>query len=284
MAPSSYLFVPGDAPGKISKASGSAAGALILDLEDAVAPTAKESARRLVAAAVRDGTDRPQTWVRVNQPPLLADDIAAVAHAAIAGVVVPKAEPQLLAEADYLLGEAERRHRLAAGSLGIIALVESARGLLTAAEIAAHPRVVRLAIGEVDLVSVLGLQPGPDGAELLPLRLGLVIASVNAGLPAPIGPVEIRFSDDEALRDGTAALLRLGYRARFAVHPRQIPIINEVFRPSAQEVLQARQVIEAFEAGQRSGSGVAVAQGQRFVDVASLGSAREVLSRHVDQA
>lgn len=280
MTPSSYLFVPGDAPDKLAKAGRTGAGALILDLEDAVAPSQKAVARENVAKAVGDGSDRPQTWVRVNQEPLLADDIAAVAGPGIAGIVLPKAEPELLAAADSLLAEAERRLGLPDRTLAVIALVETARGVLSAATLASHPRVVRLGIGEADLIGELGLRPGPERAEMAPIRLDLVLASSAAGLAAPIGPVETALADLELLRATTTALLGLGFRARTALHPRQLPVINDVFTPSAAEVAKARRIVAALDAAEASGSGVAVDENQQFIDLAVVRSAREILLRH----
>lgn len=280
MTSSSYLFVPGDAPDKLAKAGRIGAGALIFDLEDAVAPSRKAIAREHVARSVGDGADRPETWVRVNQGALLAEDVAAVAGPGIAGIVVPKAEPEILAEADGLLAEAERRHRLPDGSLAVIALVETARGLLSAATLASRPRVTRLGIGEEDLIGELGLRLGPDRAEMASIRLDIVLASSAAGLAPPIGPVETALADLELLRATTRALFALGFRARYALHPRQVPVINEVFAPSADEVAQARRVVAALAAAEASGSGVAVGEHQQFIDLAVVRSAREVLSRH----
>lgn len=234
----SYLYVPADREKLLAKAHLRGADALILDLEDAVTPANKEVARTSAAAHLAD--PRPgQLWVRVNSD-RAAEDIAAVASPALAGVWVPKAEPELLAAVDVALGAAERRLGLPDRTFQVIALIETARGVLDVARVATSPRVLRLGLGEADLAGELGLQPGPDGAELAPIRSQVVVASAAAGITAPVGPVETVLGDAVRLAASTRALLRQGFRARTAVHPDQLATINEVFTPSAAEIEAAR--------------------------------------------
>jgi len=280
MNPRSYLYVPGSGGAeRLARAGERGADAVIFDLEDSVAVAAKEQARSEVAAVLRTASGpgleprpRPgpgpaQRWVRVNAT-TLAEDIAAVVSPALTGVVVPKASPALLLEADAVLT-----------SLGapaaVIALIESAEGLATAGQVAAAPRVVRLGLGEADLIGELGLQPGPDRLELTSLRLQVVLASAIAGLAPPIGPVSTNLADSpEELVESTRALLRLGFRARTAIHPRQVATINNVFTPTPDEVSQARAVIATL-----GSNGVAVDHSGRMIDAAVVRSAQEVLSR-----
>lgn len=305
MVPRSYLYVPGDDPAKLAGAGRRGADAVIIDLEDAVAAGRKEPARdhaasfvaglsaaadagraadaRHVVDAGRAAEAWPaagQVWVRVNQPPAMSADLDAVVAAGLAGVVVPKAEPDVLAEADRLLTAAETRQGLPTGRIGVIALIETAAGLLAAAEVARAPRVVRLGLGEADLIAELGLLPSADRSELISLRLRLVVASAAAAIAAPVGPVETALTDDERLRTSTSALRRLGFGARTALHPRQLPVINATFTPSDEEVAQARQTVAALAAADAGGSAVAVtAQGQ-FVDPAVVRSAYRTLAIH----
>lgn len=274
MTPRSYLYVPGDAPEKLARAGTRGADAVIFDLEDAVPVSAKERARaevrRVLDAA---GSWTAQRWVRINANEM-ARDIDAVLTPALTGVVLPKAEPDLLTEADALLTDAEQRCGLAHGQTAIIALVESARGVLEAAKVAAAARVVRLGIGEADLIGELGIQPGPEGAELAGIRTQVVLASAAAGIAAPIGPVETRLSDDVDLVSSTRALLRLGFRARTAIHPRQIQAIHEAFAPTSGEIEQARRTIATL--GDR---GVTRDETGQMIDAAVLRAAYEILSR-----
>jgi citrate lyase subunit beta / citryl-CoA lyase len=267
----SYLYVPGDQPARLQRAAQRGADALIIDLEDSVALSAKDHARthagRWITAASRSSGP---VWVRVN-PGQAAADIAATVWPGVTGVVV--------AQVGELLGQREPEIGLPAGSLAMLPLIETAAGLLTAAAIAAAGRVARLGIGEADLAAELNLRPGPGREELMPLRLQIVVASAAAGIAAPVAPVATNFRDLSALRESTRAALRLGFRARTAIHPAQLPVINEVFTPSAAEVSQAQQIVMAFEAAERDGSGVITGGDGEMVDVAVIRSAREVLAR-----
>ena len=275
----SYLYVPGDQPARLQRAAERGADALIVDLEDSVAPSAKDDARthagRWITAASRSSGP---VWVRVN-PGQAALDIAATVWPGVTGVVVPKAEPALLAQVGELLDQREPEIGQQAGSLAMLPLIETAAGLLAAPAIAAAGRVARLGIGEADLAADLNLRPGPDREEMMPLRLQIVLASAAAGIAAPVAPVATNFRDLSALRESTRAALRLGFRARTAIHPAQLPVINEVFTPTAAEVSQAEQIVTAFEAAERDGSGVITGGDGEMVDVAVIRSSREVLAR-----
>ncbi|MEU8192249.1 aldolase/citrate lyase family protein [Microbispora amethystogenes] len=338
MVARSYLYVPGDRREKLARARERGADGLVLDLEDAVAPPAKDTAREVVAAflagvtgladkgaaaASPPGTSSPATsnefglngstrsgsaphgsalgtsppaasngadsagsapngselWVRVNAD-RLDEDVPAVTSASCAGVWVPKADPESLARVDALLSAAERAAGLPAGVMRVVPVIETARGLLAVAEIARAPRVLRLGIGEADLAAELGVRPGRDRAELAPHRAALVVASAAAGLAAPIAPVETDLSATGAdLAATTRALLCEGFRARTAIHPRQVPVINEVFTPSPAEIAAARDVVTRLGAANQSGTGVAVDARGRMIDEAVARSAREVLGR-----
>ena len=173
MSARSYLYVPADRPEMLAKAADRGADALIVDLEDAVAPSRKVEARRTLSDFLPGPTE---TWVRVNNhADLLADDVAACAGAA--GIVLAKAEPETLSQVVSIT------------SLPLTPLIETAAGLLAAKEMASVTSVERLAIGEADLSAELGVTPGDDGVELLYARSKLVVASAAAGIDAPTGPV-----------------------------------------------------------------------------------------------
>ncbi|EWM63097.1 MULTISPECIES: CoA ester lyase [unclassified Micromonospora] len=274
----SYLYVPGDRADLLDKAAGRGADALVLDLEDAVTPARKAHARETVAgylgAAVPAG---PELWVRINSDQVAAD--VEVLSPAAAGVWVPKAEPELLAEVDAALARVQRRLGPDAPAFRVVALIETARGVLTAPRVAAAPRVLRLGLGEADLAGELGLQPGPDRAEFAPIRSQVVVASAAAGITPPVGPVETTLRDPERLELTTRALLRQGFRARSAIHPGQIATINEVFTPTEAEVASARAVLAALERAERGGSGVATDADGRLLDRAVVRAAAEVVRR-----
>jgi citrate lyase subunit beta / citryl-CoA lyase len=277
--PRSYLYVPGDQPARLERAPERGADALIADLEDSVAPSAKERARECVSRWIT-GAGRPAgpVWVRVNAAQARAD-IAAAVWPGVAGVVVPKAEPPLLAEVSALLGEREQALGVPSGSVAVLALIETAAGLLAAPAVAAVDRVVRLGIGEVDLAAELNLRVSPGREEMTPLRLQVVVASAAAGIAPPVAPVATDIRDLAALRETTDAALGLGFRARTAIHPAQLAVINEVFTPSAEEISRARHLITAFERAERLGTGVITGDNGEMIDLAVVRSAREVLAR-----
>ena len=277
-SPRSYLYVPGDQAERLEKAPGRGADALLLDLEDAVAPQAKAAARDLVGGWIHDHPELGDTvWLRITAENPAADLEAITAP--IAGVMVPRAESSLLAEVDRLLAARESGLGIPAGGLAVIPLIETARGLLSALELASAPRVLRLAIGRADLAGELGLGVDPEGPEFRTLLLQLVIASSAAGIAAPVAPTSTDFRDLEALWESTEQLLHLGYRGRTAVHPAQLAVINEVFTPSPDEVHRAQRLVDAFEAAERDGSGVTTDENGRMVDVAVVRSARNTLER-----
>lgn len=281
----SYLYVPGDRPAMMAKAPTRGADALIIDLEDSVAPEARHRARHEVSTWL--DTLKPgelELWVRVNAAGLHAepdgDDLVVVAHPAVTGIVQAKCEgPETLERLDEALAVAEQRAGLAVGRLAVVPLIETARGVQAMASIAAGPRVRRLQAGEADLVASLGMDSGPNGAELAGLRWTLVITSAAAGIEPPVGPVETKLADIGALRVSTETLRRQGFAGRAALHPRQVPVINAVFTPSAAEVERAMALVERFDTAAANGTGVIVDDSGRMIDQAVVRAARRVLER-----
>jgi citrate lyase subunit beta/citryl-CoA lyase len=271
----SYLYVPATEPDRLAKSLERGADAVIADLEDAVAVGDKAAARETVARWLARLPATPvQVWVRINaESP--AEDVAVLTGQAT-GVVVPKASPALLERVDAALADRERDLDLPSGRFAVVPLIESAAGLLDLPAIAAGSRVHRLGIGEADLMGELGLRPGADRAELLPLRLQVVVASVAAGIAAPVAPTSTDFRDLESFRSTSAALLRLGFRGRTAIHPGQVPVVNEAFTPGEEELAAAQRLIDRFEA---AGSGVVVDDRGRMVDLAVVRAARETVQR-----
>lgn len=256
----SWLYVPGHREGWITKARSCGADVVIADLEDGVPLDAKDAAVALVLEELRGAPDGRPIWVRVD--PSRLGDVAAVAEAGAAGIVLPKSGAELVGEVDALLG---------GRPLAIVPLVESAVGLHELAEVAAYDRVLRFGMGEADLCADLGLIPSADRSELAPYRAHVVSASARWGKQAPIGSTSTELRDLPSVRASTEVLLRQGFRARTAVHPSQAAVINEVLTPSAEQVEAAREVVAA--------SSGASAVGGRLVDEAVARAAREVLSR-----
>jgi citrate lyase subunit beta/citryl-CoA lyase len=261
----SYLYVPGDRPERFEKALASGAGAVILDLEDAVAVSAKADARAAAVEHLRRPLGVVEQWVRVNVGDVGRADLDAVAGLpGLTGIFVPKATSASL----DALGRVADVPRCA--------LVESAATLLELPSVAGAAGVVALAMGEVDLAADLGIDPSPEERELWPLRMQVVVTSAALGLRAPIGPVHRAIDDHEGLRASTRALRKAGFEARQAIHPSQVATIQDVLVPTDEEVDRARELLRLAAA---AGGGVCVDADGRMIDEAVLRSARRVLAR-----
>lgn len=251
------LYVPGDRPERFDKAVATGADLVILDLEDAVPSARKDLARAAVTSWLASARVDCVVQVRVASEA----DVAALRHLTGFEVRLPKVESaaQVTAVADVLPGVA------------VTALVESAVGVEHAAEIAAHPRVTRLALGESDLASELGTRAD---AVLDHARVRLLYAARAAGLPAPMLSAYPDIRDLDGLRADTERGKALGWFGRVAIHPTQIPVIAAVFAPSAEDVDWANEVLAAVGDG-----GVATLATGEMVDPAMVGRAREILAR-----
>lgn len=270
----SWLYVPGDDAAKLAGATGRGADALIVDLEDAVAPSRRSSARAQVADWLAERgparADGPALWVRVNNDATLDDDLDAIVAAGPDGILLPKAD----------LDGVSRAAKVLDGTTVLLgALLETARGVLDAAAIAASPAVSRLAVGEADLCAELAIDPSPDEHELWPLRMQVVVASSAAGLEPPCGPVSTDFRDLDGFRRSTELLRRAGFASRSAIHPAQVGVINEVFTPTAEERQAAAALVEAHERAVAAGTGVTLDAEGRMVDEAVIRAARRTLAR-----
>jgi citrate lyase subunit beta / citryl-CoA lyase len=267
----SYLYVPGYDERKIEKALAGEADAVVLDLEDAVAPSRKDEARETVARVLKAGPEKP-VFVRVNAvgTELAAADIDAVIGRNLAGLRLPKIQS---VESVMLVAETLDELR----SEGVIqCLIESALGLERAFEIAiSHERVTGISLGEADLAADLGAS---DEAGLLYARSRIVSAARAAGLDHPVQSVYTNVHDLEGLRRSTEEGKRLGFFGRSTIHPSQVPVVNEVFTPAEEEVTKAQALIDRLAGEAASGTGVFVLEDGRFVDRAVVESARLTLA------
>jgi citrate lyase subunit beta/citryl-CoA lyase len=267
----SYLYAPGNDPRKIEKALASEADAVVLDLEDAVAPNRKEEARESVSEVLRSRPAKP-VFVRVNAPgsALAEEDIGAISGPHLSGLRLPKTE-----SAEAVRGVAERLETLGCEA-GIQCLIESALGLELAPEISrSHERVVGISLGEADLAADLGVR---DEAGLLYARSRVVATARAAGLPGPVQSVYTNVRNTDGLRQSTEVGKNLGFVGRSAIHPAQIPAINEVFTPTEEEVAEAEGLLARLEESAGKGTGAFVLEEGRFVDKAVVESARLTLA------
>ena len=273
----SKLFVPGSRPELFGKALASAADALSLDLEDAVAPDRKAAAREAVAGFLRGlpaGGAGKVMIVRVNGlgTPLFADDVAAVVGAGPDVVNLPSVE----SAGDVLAAVAAIEAAGGARPVGLLANIETPKGLRRAAEIAsAHPRVVGLQIGYGDLFEPFGVDRA-DEAALHSVRMAVRFAAAEAGVPAFDGSLAAVASPERCRAEAEAAR-RLGFTGKSCIHPSQVAIGTEVFRPRAVAVARARRVLAAAEEAARRGVGAFVVDGA-MVDVPFIESARALVT------
>ncbi|WP_431112839.1 HpcH/HpaI aldolase/citrate lyase family protein [Variovorax paradoxus] len=268
-----FLFVPADRPERHARALASGAGGVIVDLEDAVAPDRKAEARAQLKASfgALGAVQRRRLLVRINASgtPWHGHDLAEVgelvAQGLIAGVMLPKAERA----ADLqLLGAA-------IGPKGLLVpLIESAAGLEAARELAAAPQVLRLAFGNLDFQADLGLACDANEAELVPVRLALVLASRRAGLAAPIDGVTPDWRDTVRLARDAARARRGGFGAKLCIHPDQVAPVHAALGPNPDELAWARRVMDATRA---AGGGVVSLDG-RMVDAPVVRLAERLLA------
>ena len=279
----SYLYVPADRREVVAKCGRRGADAVILDLEDGVAPGRKDAAREIACTALVEGIDgADQIWARVSSPQsggggALAADLDAVLRPGLSGVLVAKCDSASEIELAISQISALGAERGLVDGLNVAALIESAAGLLACEAIARSPGLARLQIGEADLAASLGLDVSPDESELLPARHRVVVCAAAAGLEPPVGPVSTELRDLDRLRQTTDRLRRLGFIGRAVIHPRQIAIVNEVFTPSAERIEAAKRIVETFEEAVRDGRGALVDDAGRMVDEAVVCSSRRVL-------
>jgi citrate lyase subunit beta / citryl-CoA lyase len=260
----SLLFAPGDDERKLDKAAAAGAHGVIADLEDGVAPSAREAARASIEAAFAGDPRGLLRCVRINPPdsPDHERDLELVRGLPEIAIVLPKASPAGLADLP--------------ATAPVIAIVESAAGLDGARELAAHEAVEALALGNLDLSADLGLRPRRDGMELLAPRAMLVLVSAVAGIRAPFDGVHADFRDEAGLREEVELGASLGMRGKLCIHPAQVAAVNEGFAPSQPELAWARAVLEEAEAAGREGRGVAVLDGA-MIDAPVIRRARALL-------
>ncbi|GAB2877904.1 HpcH/HpaI aldolase/citrate lyase family protein [Streptomyces mayteni] len=286
----SLLFVPGTRTDWLPKAAAAGADAAILDLEDAVAEADKTAATERVAEAVEAAGDGMALFVRVN--PLdrwrAAEQLRAVARPGLAGIVLPKvAEPEQVRFADRLLTWCEREHGLPDGAFALVPLLETARGLRSAFEIAAAaPRVGyagALTAPGGDVERAVGYRWTPEGEETRALRSRVLLDVRAAGVAHPVGGLWTRIADLAGLRAFAEQNRGLGYAGLMAIHPSHVPVINAVFSPSQNELARCARLVAAVAAGQAAGAGAVVFEGE-MVDEAMAATARLLLARHDTRA
>jgi citrate lyase subunit beta / citryl-CoA lyase len=279
----SLLFAPANRPELIKKFPRYAADVCAIDLEDAVPEAEKDAARLGLPALVawlRDQNLKSQLFVRTNafRSPHTPADLQAAFHTAIDGIIAPKLET--LEGVRFFDSAVASAQTNSGRALGLIGLIETARGVMNVETIAAYAEnskqhLAALAFGAEDFITDVGGRRTAEGLEVLYARSRVVLAAKAAGLQA-IDPIFANIRDDEGFRRDAEFGRQLGFNGKLCVTPRQTEIANTVFSPSAEEIDRSRRLIEVYEAAQSQGRGAIDFEGA-MVDEPLLKRARDIL-------
>lgn len=281
----SLLFVPGDSERKVARAKVCAADALILDLEDSVAPPRKAAARALVARLIDDEPDRAWScFVRVNalDTGLTLDDLAAVVKPGLDAILIPKANGAAeLEPIGARLDALEENARMRQGSVKLACVAtETPKAMFALGSYAPpHPRLVALTWGAEDLAAALGATDNKeaDGSWTFPYQLARAqcLFAAAAAEVAAIDTVFTNFRDTGGLEQDCRRSRRDGFVGRLAIHPDQVAVINRAYSPSEAEIEHARKIVAAFDADPSAGT---LGVDGKMVDIPHLKAARKTLS------
>ena len=277
----SWMFVPGHQQRMIDKAYGLKLDVAMFDLEDGVPPSEKNTARAMMAETLARPSSETLRFVRIHPAGTkeIAADLPAVIRPGLDGLTLTKVNcPEDVLRVSAVLDAREEQAGLQRGSVRLLATIESARGLVQAAAIAASsPRLVGLMFGAEDFAMDLGMfnvRQGEAG-DFLYARSALVIAAASEGLQA-VDRVYLAIRNPTGLEADTRLARDLGFTGKALIHPAQIGVVESVFRPTDAEVEHARRVVEAFEAAEATGVGAVAVDGQ-MVDLPVVERARRVL-------
>jgi citrate lyase subunit beta / citryl-CoA lyase len=274
------MFVPGNNPGMLINAGTYGSDSIILDLEDAVAITEKDVARRLVYHAIQTMKYPCEVAVRINHisTPFGYDDLAAILPAQPDLIRLPKAETAAdIEEVDAIITAAEQQYGFTPGSIKMMGAIETALGLMNAYKIAtASPRMVAIAIGAEDFIADLKTTRSKHGQELFTARGQLVLAGRAAGIDV-IDTVFSNINDEETLIAETTLIKDMGFDGKSVINPRQIGIVHGIFTPTAKEIDYAQRVLEAYQTALERKSGVISLNG-KMIDGPIVARAERTLS------
>lgn len=267
----SHLYVPADRPALLARAETRGAHAIIIDLEDSVAPSQKGVALAAALEFLASPRSEGQRWVRVNQGQLGLSEIRELgASGGLDGVWLPKIEPGDWADEALALLEKTRTR------VGL--LVESAAGLVGMPQLPTLPENTLAQLGEVDLAANLRMRDTSDEA-MVPYRARIIMECVIRGFVAPVAPVDTRFDDPERLRVSTTSLRNRGFGSRACIHPAQVAVVNEVFGVDDVDRERALAVIAEFDAHTAAGTGVYAGADGEMVDVATVRWAKAIIDQ-----
>ncbi|MEM4781543.1 MAG: CoA ester lyase [Halalkalicoccus sp.] len=271
MARRSVLFTPGDRPELLRKAPRYGSDVLVFDLEDAVSPERKAEARKAVAEALSDPAFDPDGEVCVRVTPEFEADLTVLENARLDSLMLPKVTGPATVEA---VDEAAREY---GDRLPVLALIESATGVLAAPAIAAHDATDALVFGAEDLAADVGATRTPEGTEVLYARERVVIAASAADCEA-IDTVYTDIEDRAGLAAETRFAIELGYDGKMAIHPEQVKPINDAFTPDPEEIAWAQKVLDAAERAENENRGVFRVDGE-MIDAPLIAQAERIRER-----
>jgi citrate lyase subunit beta / citryl-CoA lyase len=265
----SYLFVPAASKKIMDKALNSEADSVIVDFEDAVALSEKETARERAKSLLLSRQTEKTVFIRINDitTPFWKEDLEAAITAGVSGVIVPKAENagNMQVVCQTVLHYLNNVNRTP-DSFEVLALIETARGVHFAYEIASsHYLVNRLVFGSIDYSLDVNCELTPHGTELLFARSQIVNASKAAGIDSPVDAVYPDLQNEPGLKNEAERARALGFTAKLAIHPKQIPIIHDTYTPSQQEVESALEIVKAFEEAEQQNI-ASISVGGKLVD------------------
>jgi citrate lyase subunit beta / citryl-CoA lyase len=279
----SWMFVPGHRQRMIDKAFGLDADAIMLDIEDGVAPNEKDAARKNIAESLgREKTPgSPARYVRINAigHARMDADLEAVIRPGLEGLVCPKVDtPDEVRKIDAILNDQEPKNNLKKSSIKLLIAIESPRGLLNAPAIAASsPRVAGLLFGAEDFGREIGLPTVREGEarDLIYARSSIVIAAASSHVQAVDG-VWVDLNDTQGLSGFARQSRQLGFSGMSCIHPSQVDAINTTFSPTAEEIDYCQKVLQAFEEANARGDG-SIAFGGQLIDRPIVERARRTI-------
>ena len=279
----SALFVPATRPDRVDKALSAGADAVIIDLEDAVAQALKAEAREAARKKIKEYAQR-NLMVRVNAVGSghNCKDLESVVDGSLSSIMLPKVDsPEHIREIHQRLLGCERHRGMPPGSVGVVALIESAQGVQNVfrifSEALAPDRALLAAFGAADYCLDLGVNMSRDGAELHYPRARIAVACRAAGKEPPIDtPFMIDLKDLDALRTDARRAKQLGFQGKLCIHPSQVGPCNDIFSPTAEEIAHACRVVEAFEKSEAEGIGALQLDG-KFIDPPVVERSRRII-------
>jgi citrate lyase subunit beta/citryl-CoA lyase len=269
----SFLYVPADQSRLVAKAK-SRHGAIILDLEDSVAPSRKEEALAAAVTFLSGDARNAEVWVRINPGAAGLHEAELLTESPnLTGLWIPKAE-----EPAYVQDIASRVSDTPGGGPALGLLIESARGVLALAELLSLPETQQVQLGEIDLAADLRhAAPGPE--NMIWFRHWLITHAAAAGLPQPVGPVDADYTNLAGFKASCFGLRDIGFGSRACIHPAQADIAEQVFGTSAEDLAAAHALLDQYEAALRENRGALGDGSGSMIDAASVRSARRLTGR-----